>query len=181
MDPDTTLERLYYFQGQLLSVSDLTAEQEYFLAKHRRHNRYLHGWGVVSGLKVTTPDSSEIVVEPGVAIDCAGNEIHVGAQLRLKIPKGPDVHFVLLQYTETEISPVPKVLASAPTTAQELVFTRIREGFLIDIADVDPTSDHRRNGTGTPGCGRLHQLCIARLKKGLHSWNVELRGRRRKR
>ena len=181
MDPDTTLERLNYFQGQLLSVSDLTAEQEYFLAKHRRHNRYLHGWGVVSGLKVTMPDSSEIVVEPGVAIDCAGNEIHVGAQLRLKIPKSPDVHFVVLQYTETKTSPVPNVLASARTTAQELMFTRIREGFLIDIADVDPTSDHGRNGTGTPGCGRLHQLCIARLKKGLHSWNVELRGRRRKR
>src|SRR6266849_5010070 len=89
MDPDTTLERLNYFQGQLLSVSDLTAEQDYFLAKHRRHNRYLHGWGVVSGLKVTMPDSSEIVVEPGAAIDCAGNEIHVGAQLRLKIPKSP--------------------------------------------------------------------------------------------
>ncbi|HVS80411.1 MAG TPA: hypothetical protein VHE60_01595 [Pyrinomonadaceae bacterium] len=55
MDPDTALERLNYFQGQLLSVSDL------------------------SGLKVTMANSSEIVVEPGVAIDCAGNEIHVCA------------------------------------------------------------------------------------------------------
>jgi hypothetical protein len=180
MDPDTALERLKYFQGQLLSVSDLTAEQEYFLARLRRHNRYLHGWGVVSGLKVTMANSSEIVVEPGVAIDCAGNEIHVSAQLRLKIPKNSDVHFVVLQYAETETSPGPNALGSAATIAEELRFTRIREGFLIDIADVDPTSGHRSEGTGTRGCGCLHQLCIARLKKARHGWNVELRGRRRK-
>src|SRR5260370_5017802 len=150
MDPDTALERLNYFQGQLLSVSDLTAEQEYFLAKLRRHNRYLHGWGVVSGLRVTMANSSEIVVEPGVAIDCFGNEIHLCAQLRLKIPKNSAVHFVVLQYAETETSPVPNALGSAPAIAGEPTFTRIREGFLIDIANVDPTSDHRSKGTGTP-------------------------------
>ena len=47
MDADTALERVKYFQGQMLSVSDLEAEQEYFLARLRRHNRHLHGWGVV--------------------------------------------------------------------------------------------------------------------------------------
>jgi hypothetical protein len=179
MDPDTALERLNYFQGQLLSVSDLKAEQDYFLAKLRRHNRYLHGWGVVSGLKVTMANSSEIDVEPGVAIDCAGNEIHVCAQLRLTIPKNSDVHFVVLHYTETETTPVPNALGSAPTIAEELTLSRIREGFLLDVADVDLTSSHRSKGTGTPGCGGLHQLCIAHLKKGLHGWKVELRGRRR--
>ncbi|MEO8418319.1 MAG: hypothetical protein ABI475_06315 [Methylophilaceae bacterium] len=178
MEQDTALERVNYFPGQLLSVSDLRVEQAYFLAKLRRHNRYLHGWGVVSGLKVAMANSSEIVVDPGVAIDCAGNEIHVCAQLRFKIPKTLDVHFVVLQYTESETSPISNAFGSAPTLFEELTFTRIREGFLIDIVDIDPTSGHRGKGTGTPGCGCLHQLCIARLKQGLHGWKVELRGRR---
>ncbi len=179
MDQGTALERVNYFHGQLLSVSDMKAEQEYFLAKLRRHNRHLHGWGVVSGLKVTIGNSSEIVVEPGVAIDCAGNEIYVCTQLRLKIPMNLDVHFVVLQYTETKISPIPTALDSAVTIVEEQTFTRIREGFLIDIVDVDPLSGHQGEGVGTPGCGSLHQICIACLKKGLRGWKIELKGRRR--
>jgi len=178
MESDTALERVNFFTGQLLSVADLTVEQEYFLSKHRRHNRYLHGWGVVSGLKVSVPDSSGIVVEPGVAIDCAGNEILVCSQARLKIPRKSNAFFVVLQYTETGTSPVPMVSSLASATDEELVFTRIREGFNIDIANTDPSSGHRGKGTGTPGCGCPHPLCIAHIKKGLHGWKVELRGRR---
>jgi hypothetical protein len=177
MDSDTALERVNYFQGQLLSVSDLRAEQDYFLARLRRHNRHLHGWGVVSGLTVAMANSSEIVVEPGVAIDCAGNEIYVHSHLRFRIPKKSDTHFIVLQYTETVISPIPNVLGAASTEAGELTCARIREGFHIDIVDHDPTPDHRGKGMGTPGCGRLHQMCIARLRKGLHGWKVELRRR----
>ncbi len=174
MDSDNALERVNYFVGQVLAVSELRAEQEYFLARLRRHNRHLHGWGVVSGLKVTMADSSEIVIEPGVAIDCAGNEIHVCPQSRFRIPKNLDVHFVVLQYAETEISPVPSL-----TIAEEPAFTRIREGFRIEIVALDPTSGHRGKGIGTPGCGRSHPMCIARLKRGRHGWKVELRGRHR--
>lgn len=179
MDPDTELERVNYFQGQILSVSDLRAEQEYFLARLRCHNRHLHGWGVVRGLTVRMANHAEIVVEPGVAIDCAGNEIHVCAQSRLIIPGNGDVHFVVLGYAETEIAPIPNTLGPAPTVSEELTFTRIREGFRIDIVDVDPTLGHRGKGTGTSGCGHLHPICIASLKKGLHGWKVEQRGRRR--
>jgi hypothetical protein len=179
MNIKTALERLNYFHGQLLSPSDFTAEQEYFLARSRRHNRYLHGWGVVCGLKVTAANSSEITVEPGLAIDCAGNEIQVLSQSRLKIPMNLDVCFVVLQYVETQSSPIPNALGAATSTAEELTFMRIKEGFRIDITDVDPTSGHRGKGTGTPGCGCLHPLCIARLKRGLHGWKFELRGRRR--
>lgn len=40
MNQDTALERVNYFQGQLLSVSGLRAEQAYFLAKLQRHNLF---------------------------------------------------------------------------------------------------------------------------------------------
>ena len=175
MNPDTALERVNYFQGQILSVSDLKAEQEYFLARLRRHNRHLHGWGVVRGLTVRMANHSEIVVEPGLAIDCAGNEIQVCAKSRFKIPRNGEVHFIVLGYAETETAPIPNALSPAPVIAEELSFTRIREGFRIDIVDIDPTLGHRGKGTGTSGCGHLHPICIASLKKGLHGWNVEQR------
>ena len=179
MNPDIALERVNYFPGQLLSASDLKTEQEYFLGRLRRHNRYLHGWGVVSGLTVSVGNSAEIVITPGVAIDCHGNEIHVCPKLRFPIPNGPKLQFVVIQYAETETSPTPALGGSAGPPTGELSFTRIREGFHIDIIGVDPTSDHRGKGPGTPGCGRLHQLCLARLRKSPRSWKVELKGRRR--
>jgi hypothetical protein len=44
------LERVKYFSRQLLTADDMTADQDYFRNKMRRHNRYLHGWGVVCGM-----------------------------------------------------------------------------------------------------------------------------------
>jgi hypothetical protein len=176
---ETALERVNYFQGQLLSVGDLQVEQEYFLARLRRHNRYMLGWGVVSGLTVSAESSTEVVVEPGLAIDCVGNEIHVCTQVRLPVARVADTQFVVVRYSETKTSPIP--LASVDTTPAigELAYSRIREGFLIEVTGTDPTSNHRGKGTGTPGCGRLHELCIARLRKTIRSWKVEQRGRRR--
>ncbi len=37
--------------GRLLTTDDLDRKQTYFLAKPRRHNRFLHGWGVMAGLE----------------------------------------------------------------------------------------------------------------------------------
>jgi hypothetical protein len=56
--PPTTavkLERVNFFDRQLLTANDMIADRDYFLQKLRRHNRFLHGWGVVCGLTVTIP------------------------------------------------------------------------------------------------------------------------------
>ncbi len=37
------LERVHYFPRQLITANDMTAEQDYFRQKQRRHNRFLHG------------------------------------------------------------------------------------------------------------------------------------------
>ena len=50
---DTMLERVRYFPRQLLPADDLSAEPDYLRERARRHNRYLHGWGVVCGCSVT--------------------------------------------------------------------------------------------------------------------------------
>ncbi len=52
-------ERPRYFPRQIITPDDLTLEQDYFRNKLRRHNRLMHGWGVVCGAKVClTPQTS---------------------------------------------------------------------------------------------------------------------------
>jgi hypothetical protein len=54
-------ERPRYFPRQILTPDDLTLEQEYFRNKLRRHNRIMHGWGVVCGARIC------LVRQPGVS------------------------------------------------------------------------------------------------------------------
>lgn len=43
---------------------------------HKMHNRYLHGWGVVCGLRVTCDDDRRFVqVGKGYALDCDGTDL----------------------------------------------------------------------------------------------------------
>ena len=81
------LQRTNYFTGMLLSAEALQREQEYHLERHRRQNRYLHGWGVVSGLGVSI-EAGAIVVSPGLAIDCAGNELVVDLSAQILFDSG---------------------------------------------------------------------------------------------
>lgn len=46
------LERPRYFPRQLITPEELNLEQRYFRDRLRRHNRLLHGWGVVCGAMV---------------------------------------------------------------------------------------------------------------------------------
>src|SRR6185436_13148051 len=76
----SSLERLRYFPRQLLTADDMRVEQEYFREKQRRHNRFLHGWGVVCGLEVVpdpTKGAMAVKVCPGYALGPWGDEIFV--------------------------------------------------------------------------------------------------------
>jgi hypothetical protein len=48
----SSAERPRYYPRQLITPGDMTLEQDYFRDKLRRHNRMLHGWGVVCGAMV---------------------------------------------------------------------------------------------------------------------------------
>ena len=47
------IERPCYYPGQLLTPAEMTLEQQYFRDKLRRHNRLMHGWGVVYGYPIS--------------------------------------------------------------------------------------------------------------------------------
>ena len=47
-----TNERPRYYARQLVTPEDLTLDQDYFRDRLRRHNLFLHGWGIVCGARV---------------------------------------------------------------------------------------------------------------------------------
>jgi hypothetical protein len=164
------LERLRFFSGRLLSADDLQQEQEYFLARLRRHNRFLHGWGVVSGLGVSLSGKDTLVVQPGLAIDCAGNEIVLSEKSELCVKGMAGKLYLVLKYAEIHIAPTPSF--SDPNDSDATEFSRVRESAQVELAAVDPSSNHRGMGRGTPGCGQPHALCLATLSKQGSRWRV---------
>jgi len=76
------LERVRFFPRQLLGADDMNAEQHYFREKLRRHNRFLHGWGVVCGCEVrpsaTTDRPYQVIICPGYVVTPQGDEILIG-------------------------------------------------------------------------------------------------------
>jgi hypothetical protein len=77
-------ERPRYYARQLITPDDLTLEQDYFRDKLRRHNRLLHGWGVVCGAlvclapKANSTNESEpwlVKIKRGYLLGPYGDEI----------------------------------------------------------------------------------------------------------
>jgi hypothetical protein len=163
-----TVERNRYFAGQLLSEADLTQEQLYLREKARRHNRMLHGWGIVSGLGVRPgPADYELTVEPGYALDPCGDEIVVAdaviVDLRTEDDDGnavspcpqPDDHerelvrkkrspeqplYLAIRYAECASRPVPG--------GESVEYSRTRESFAVKLLTKLPASYRRRRPRG---------------------------------
>ncbi len=149
------MERVRFFDGQLLTATDFEAEQRYHLERRRLHNRMLHGFGVVDGLGVSVADGT-VIVSPGFALDRRGNEIIVAGPVRidLNVCTG-DVYFVTIQYTETATDPVPN-------TNGGVEFSRVTENFALGIATEDPDES-----------ADTQQLSLARLVRQDGQWLVD--------
>ncbi|HZT77421.1 MAG TPA: hypothetical protein VFA27_12275 [Vicinamibacterales bacterium] len=73
-------KRVNYSFGLVLGVDEFLQEQTHLLEKFRRHDRMLHGWGTVCGLKVSVPtdvNPPEVRVTGGLAVSPGGFEICV--------------------------------------------------------------------------------------------------------
>jgi len=79
-------ERPNYFCGHLLTDADLSTEQRYAIEKRKLHNRTLHGWGVVCGLRMTCDDEcGGVMIDEGYALDDCGNDLVVCQPLRFDV------------------------------------------------------------------------------------------------
>lgn len=161
-----SLKRVHYFNGKVLSAEDFTTEQEYLLEKSRRHNRYLHGHGVVTGLEVSvsgdSSDGFKIVVSPGYAIDPWGREIVIPALHEEEIASTDKATYICLYYAERETDPVPVV--SEVGGAELFEHSRIEEFFEIKFEANDPCPED-----GIP---------LARLKHKKDGWKIDKKFRR---
>jgi hypothetical protein len=152
------VKRLRFFDGQLLTAKELQAEQEYHIEKRRRHNRLLHGFGVVNGLAVTVDagPATVVLISPGLAVDGYGNEILVESPVRIDLGVcTSDTCFVTIEFTETATDPVPGLNGG-------LEFSRVTEGSAARIATEDP-----KETTNAP------QLGLARLIRADGHWVVD--------
>jgi hypothetical protein len=85
---DDAHERPRFFPRQLITPDDLNLVLEYFRNKLRRHNRLIHGWGVVCGAKVCPIMNSEgsstepwkVRVTPGYLLGPYGDEILIDCE-----------------------------------------------------------------------------------------------------
>lgn len=89
-----------FAEGQILAAADLAQLSSYPRGREERHNRFVHRWGIVTGLELETEAAEDpngiafmrVFVAPGLAVDGEGRELLVteripldSAQFRLTI------------------------------------------------------------------------------------------------
>ncbi|MCG6986090.1 MAG: hypothetical protein LJE61_12940 [Thiocapsa sp.] len=149
------LERNRYFPRKLMTAEDMRLEQEYFSQKLRRHNRFLHGWGVVCGLGVTADSADDappwqVVIEPGYALGPYGDEIYVADPVHLDLaqciegtgtdPCDPGTLngigasqgaplYIAIRYAECNTAPVRVMPEGCACSGEACEYSRTRDSF----------------------------------------------------
>lgn len=160
------LERVRYFQRQLLTADDMTTDQDYFRQKLRRHNRFLHGWGSVCGLEVIAAPTTEAPwrarVDAGYALGPYGDEIWVGEPVHLDLagcgpgtatdpcepsllhvqPGQGGVLYIAIKYAECLARPVLAMPAGCGCDEEACEYSRVRDSFQIEcLAELPPSHE----------------------------------------
>ncbi|MEV6304233.1 hypothetical protein AB0M02_32840 [Actinoplanes sp. NPDC051861] len=170
-------ERNRYFTGKYMAPRDFMADPDYLLARHRMHNRLLHGWGIVTGLQVRRhprPECADrwVRVKAGIAVDCLGRELvlHRDEAVELPPPAGTgDDHefFVCLAYTERPIEYVPVLYHENGCEPGRSEANRVREVATVQVLTADEFRRHqrhrRRDGCHRPACPCGHLVPLARV------------------
>lgn len=90
--PVNPFNALQFHFGMLLGVDDLETGQAYPRGKIRLHNAWLHREGVIWGLNVAFNSRNELAVDPGLALDAAGHELHLDRQACLDVGQWYSAH-----------------------------------------------------------------------------------------
>jgi hypothetical protein len=85
------IARPTFYEGEILPAADLVGSVDYARNQLARHDRYLHRWGIATGLvlqgtkKATVNGTAYVAVTlvAGIAIDGYGREIVVPADAQL--------------------------------------------------------------------------------------------------
>lgn len=151
----TAFVRPRFFGGMLLTEDDLETLTDYVIGKRRLTNRYVFGPGVVCGLTVSCDpcERGSVVVGPGYAIDCCGNDIVVDCPTQVDVialvrelrqrsgvdcgepcDDNPCHGYVLnVVYTEQPSDPVAPY-ADDDCAVGDCEFSRVREGYRFELS-----------------------------------------------
>lgn len=161
-----TFKRNRYFSGKLMSEKDFQDEQDYFREKHKLHNRFLHGYGVVTGLEVSASDDPPgmVRVEAGYAIDPAGNDILLPEAQTVAFPERGKKACLVIEWAERETDFVP--MRSSEIEEEMMAATRVEEyaTLRLDTAHTGEEELCEENG-----------IVLAHLKKRGGVWRVDKR------
>ncbi len=170
-------ERPRYYAGQLITPEDMTLEQDYFRARMRRHNRFLHGWGVVCGATVVPSNQPwKVIVKAGYILGPYGDEIYIekdqcvdvrvsctpsvsitdGCQEQQPTPASDAVQYVAVQYVEKPTRLVRAPIGGCGCHSDACEYTRLCDSYQICILEDCPNNvDPVRLNLGTgpaPAC-----------------------------
>src|SRR4051794_7259956 len=157
-----SLERSRFFPRQLVGADDLTQDQIYFREKLRRHNRLLHGWGIVCGAGVTSDDCNAVVA-PGYILGPYGDEILIDQATTIDVCRQGSVSsldcgdvdvwcgdpprvrdgatvFLAVRYVERLTRQVRVAGCGCGCDGDECEYTRTRDGFELKVLTELPTS-----------------------------------------
>lgn len=159
------LERVKYFNRMLLTAEDMRTDQDFVLQKLRRHNRFLHGWGVVCGLNVSPAPTAEqpwrVQIGEGYALGPFGDEIFVGEPVFMDLARcgpgtvtnpcepslmlaetpaaGPEI-YVAIKYAECRARPVLAMPGGCGCEDEACEYSRIRDSFSLECLGELPVS-----------------------------------------
>ena len=171
MSEPRSLVRPRFFSGKKLDAADFAQEQSYILERFKRHNRSLHGFGIVFGLKVTS-ERGVIAVSEGMALDCEGNELIIASRQSLSLPattEGWSTAHVGVRFVE--------VCGDSKKATEEDQASTITESFEIVFEKENYNRGHRHVRAHWLACGNAHALTIAKLHCERHGWRVDRRYR----
>jgi hypothetical protein len=159
--PVSPFTALQYHFGMLLGVDDLETAQAYPRGKVRLHNAWLHREGVVWGLNVRFNPRQELVVDPGLALDAAGHELHLDHQACLDVGRwfakhkdDPEFTFtdgdagtrrftvqVVARFKACLTRPVPAIAEPCAGAENDTAYSRVFETIELLLRPVRPPKD----------------------------------------
>ncbi len=104
--------RPFYHTNQVLTQSLLEGEQAHRLLRRLRHMYGMHGVASRIGLTLHMEDASTVTIDPGVAIDDEGRELHLPRKIEEKLPPhqaGATYTVLLLQEAASDAAQVALV------------------------------------------------------------------------
>jgi hypothetical protein len=162
--PAPSSQRPRYYARQVVTADDLNLEQLYFREKLRRHNRFLHGFGVVCGAQViAATDPYMVTVKCGYLISPYGDEIMIPHDIPFDVrtqcamppdpPDGSDPWcqepkqpppagdtFIAVRYKEKKDRLVRAPAGGCSCEVDGCEFTRWTDGYEICVIDHCPDS-----------------------------------------